>query len=176
MLRAKNYQGNDTDVFCRAVVLEIKDTSNTIKSNSGPALWGHDYHLMTLENNIIYLYERSKTVSWLEEFEGVLIENEIGCFLLSLWHHFCKWDEVALCTSNYLWAALVWGFKNLKIAGAAGLPPVHILPYFVCVCIMQFQSNVHLLIKHPTAFFLQRLWMVPPAVPIPLPSASRDSA
>lgn len=63
---------------------------------------------------------------------GVLIENEIGCFLLSLWHHFCKWDEVALHTSNYLWAFLVLGFKNLKNKGAAGLPPVHIL----CVSVL----------------------------------------
>lgn len=60
MLRASNYQGNDTNVVCRAVLIEIKDTLDTIKSNFGPVLQGHDYFLVTLENNVLSLYEISK--------------------------------------------------------------------------------------------------------------------
>lgn len=70
MVRANNYQSDDTEVFCRAVLLEIKGTLNTIKSNFGPVLRGHDYLLGILENKVLSLHEISKTVLWGRFFWG----------------------------------------------------------------------------------------------------------
>lgn len=51
MVRARNYQGDDTEGFCGTALLEIKDVLNSIKSNAGSVLWGHGCLLGTLESN-----------------------------------------------------------------------------------------------------------------------------